>query len=103
MTFMVLEVATIQLKSGTGAEFEAAFHEVKHAVLSSPGLLSLRMTRGIESPHTYVLLIEWESVEAHEKNFRETDRFAIWRGGIGEFFAAPPHVEHFSDVEEALT
>ena len=45
-----------------------------------------------------MLLVEWDSVEAHEENFRRTDRFAQWRGAIGPFFARPPVVEHFRDV-----
>jgi len=97
---MVLEVALIDVQPGTAQQFEAAFHEVKHAVLSSPGLLSLRMTHGIENPDRFVLLIEWESVEAHIKGFRETDRYTVWRGGIGKYFANPPLVEHFADVED---
>jgi quinol monooxygenase YgiN len=56
------------------------------------------MTRGIESPSRFVLLVEWDSVAAHEDNFRGTDRFVDWRAAIGPFFAAPPHVEHVSDV-----
>jgi heme-degrading monooxygenase HmoA len=97
---MVLEVALIDVLPGTAEKFEAAFHEVKHAVLASPGLLSLRMTHGVENPDRFVLLIEWESVEAHDKGFRETDRFAVWRGGIGPYFANPPLVQHYVDVEE---
>jgi heme-degrading monooxygenase HmoA len=45
-----------------------------------------------------VLLVEWESVQAHQA-FRDSDRFAIWRGGIGQYFAQPPHVEHFINVD----
>ena len=56
------------------------------------------MTHGIESPSRFVLLVEWESVEAHEQNFRATDRFPRWRGALGPFFADPPHVEHFTDL-----
>ena len=56
------------------------------------------MTRGIESPSRFVLLVEWDSVEAHLDNFRGTDRFAQWRGAIGAYFAVPPLVEHFTDV-----
>ena len=62
------------------------------------GCRSLRMTRGIESPSRFVLLVEWDSVEAHEVNFRRTDRFVTWRAAIGPFFAHPPVVEHFSEV-----
>ena len=56
------------------------------------------MTHGIESSDRFVLLVEWDSVEAHEQNFRATERFGQWRGAIGPFFAAPPHVEHVADL-----
>jgi heme-degrading monooxygenase HmoA len=57
------------------------------------------MTRGIESPSRFVLLVEWDSVEAHEENFRATERFTTWRATLGPFFTAPPHVEHAQDLE----
>jgi heme-degrading monooxygenase HmoA len=57
----------------------------------------VRMTHGIETPTRFVLLAEWESLQAHQA-FRDSDRYPIWRGGIGRYFARPPHVEHFSDV-----
>jgi hypothetical protein len=38
-------------------------------------------------------------VAAHEENFRATERFVQWRGAIGQFFAAPPQVEHFDDID----
>jgi quinol monooxygenase YgiN len=59
------------------------------------------MTHGIESPDRFVLLVEWDSVEAHEQNFRATERFTAWRAEIGPFFAGPPRVEHFTDVDPA--
>jgi heme-degrading monooxygenase HmoA len=65
---------------------------------SSPGLRSVRMTRGVESPSAFTLLVEWDSIEAHEQGFRASERFPIWRGHIGPFFASPPEVEHFVDV-----
>ena len=56
------------------------------------------MTRGVETPDRFVLLVEWDSVEAHTVNFRQTDRFTEWRAAIGPWFAGPPRVEHFTDV-----
>jgi quinol monooxygenase YgiN len=56
------------------------------------------MTRGIESPSRFVLMVEWDSVEAHEQNFRATDRFTAWRAALGPHFAGPPRVEHFADL-----
>lgn len=95
---MVLEVAEIEVVPGREDEFAAAFHGVRDVLTSTPGCRSVRMTRGIESPSRFVLLVEWDSVAAHEDNFRGTDRFTAWRAAIGPHFAAPPQVEHFADL-----
>ena len=95
---MVLEVADIRVRAGAEADFIAAFEGVREVLATTPGCRSVRMTHGIESPDRFVLLVEWDSVEAHEQNFRASDRFAQWRGAIGPFFAGPPHVEHVADL-----
>src|SRR5262245_44063839 len=95
---MVLEVALINVISGQEDEFAAAYAKARGGLVSTPGCRTVRMTRGIESPQRFVLLVEWDSVEAHEQNFRATERFTAWRGLIGQYFAAPPVVEHFTDV-----
>jgi heme-degrading monooxygenase HmoA len=95
---MVLEVAQFDIRPGAEEAFEAGYRSVVGALRESAGLLSIRMTRGIETPTRFVLLAEWESVQAHQA-FRDSDRFAIWRGGIGEHFDQPPHVEHFTDLD----
>jgi heme-degrading monooxygenase HmoA len=95
---MVLEVALIDVQPGHEDDFAAAYLGVRDVVTSTPGCRSVRMTRGVESPSRFVLLVEWESVEAHENNFRATERFAKWRGAIGPHFANPPRVEHFTDL-----
>jgi heme-degrading monooxygenase HmoA len=96
---MVLEVAEIEVKPGEETAFTAAYRSARQLVASSPGLRSMRMTQGVESPTRFVLLIEWDSIEAHEQGFRETDRFPKWREAIGPFFAGPPRVEHYVDVD----
>ena len=94
---MVLEVALIDV---TDAEaFASAYAEVRGILAGTPGCRSVRMTRGVESAERFVLLVEWDSVEAHETSFRQTDRFVRWRAAIGPWFAGPPRVEHFTDVD----
>lgn len=95
---MVLEVAVIEVKPGEEDAFVAAYHRVRPEVAGTPGCLSVRMTRGVESTSRFVLLVEWSSVEAHEVGFRRTERFTRWRAGIGAHFAAPPQVEHYADI-----
>jgi heme-degrading monooxygenase HmoA len=95
---MVIEVADIQVSPGAEDAFTDAYRGVRDVLVSTPGCRSARMTRCIESPSRFVLLVEWDSVEAHEQNFRASDRFAKWRAAIGPFFAAPPHVEHVQEI-----
>ena len=95
---MVLEVALIDVVSGQEGEFAAAYAKGRELVATTPGCRSVRLTRGVESPSRFVLLIEWDSVEAHLDNFRASERFGAWRSLIGPHLAAPPVVEHFTDV-----
>ncbi|MCA2212306.1 antibiotic biosynthesis monooxygenase family protein [Jidongwangia harbinensis] len=95
---MILEVALIDVFPGREDAFAAAYQKAHPILAGTPGCQSVRMTRGIESPSRFVLLVEWDSVAAHQENFRETERFGEWRALIGPFFAKPPVVEHFTDV-----
>ncbi len=95
---MVLEVAQFDVQPGTETAFEAGYRSVVSVLRESAGLLSLRMTHGVETPTRFVLLAEWESLEAHQA-FRDSDRFTVWRSGIGPHLAQPPQVEHFTDLD----
>jgi heme-degrading monooxygenase HmoA len=98
---MVLEVATIEVRPGEEDAFAAAYRRARPEVTGTPGCQSVRLTRGVESPSRFVLLVEWDSVQAHTDNFRATDRFVRWREAIGPHLAAPPDVEHYTDVAAA--
>lgn len=94
----VLEVALIAITPGAEDDFQTAFGSVRHVLADTPGCRSVRMTRGLESPSQFTLLVEWDSVAAHVENFRESERYAEWRAALGPHFASPPVVEHFRDV-----
>lgn len=98
----MLEVATIKIRPGDEDAFAEAYRGARRELAASPGFRSARMTRGVESPSTFVLLVEWESVEAHEHGFRATDRFTRWRAAIGPYFAEPPFVQHFADIDPGM-
>jgi len=95
---MVLEVALVNVVPGQEDEFAAAYRTARTVLVDTEGCRSVRMTRGVESPSRFVLLVEWDSVEAHLDNFRATERFTTWRGHIGPYLDGAPVVEHFLDV-----
>ncbi len=94
---MVLEVALIDVKPGSESAFREAYGQARELIASLPGAGTMRMTQGVETPTRFVLLVEWDSVDAHQA-FRDSEGFGRWRALIGPHFAQPPHVEHFTDV-----
>ncbi|MDQ5856301.1 MAG: antibiotic biosynthesis monooxygenase [Actinomycetota bacterium] len=95
---MVLEIAEFTIRSGQEDEFAVAYRRAAHLLRDTPGCLSMRMTRGIESPSRFMLLVEWENLTDHTKGFRGTASFRAWREQLGPFFAEPPRVEHSLDI-----
>lgn len=100
---MILEVADIRIPAGQQAAFEAAIEQgVKTVIALARGYRSHRIEHGIESPERYLLMIEWETLENHTIDFRQSEAFAAWRAIVGPFFAQPPQVEHFERLERSI-
>ena len=95
---MVLERAHIRVTPGQEDEFERAFEQARLVISAAKGFRSLTLSRGVESPSLYLLLVEWETLEDHTVGFRESPAFGEWRGLLGRYFDGAPDVEHFVQV-----
>jgi heme-degrading monooxygenase HmoA len=95
---MILEAAVLQVRAGEEQAFEEAMRRAAPVIAGSPGYIGHQLHRCIETQGRYLLLVQWETLEAHTIGFRESPRFGEWRAIIGSFFAAPPHVEHYQSV-----
>ena len=91
----VLEHAILPVRPGAEADFEAAFETAAPLIASSPGFVSLRLERSLEHPSTYLLLVEWETLEAHTVGFRQGPDYARWSELLHHFYDPFPVVEHF--------
>jgi heme-degrading monooxygenase HmoA len=98
---MILEHAVLDIEAGSAREFEAAFAKAKSIIAGSPGFRSLRLERCLEQADHYVLLVEWDSVEAHEIGFRTSAAFEEWRTLLHHFYPDRPVVQHFERVLDA--
>ena len=93
---MILEVVDIRIQAGQQSAFEEAIQRgVKTVIAHAKGFKSYTVRHSIETPERYLLQIEWETLENHTVDIRESPAFAEWRAIVGPFFAAPPNVEHF--------
>ena len=94
---MILELADIRIHPGQQQAFETALARgVDEAIRHAKGFIGYRIEHGIDSPERYLLMIEWETLENHTIDFRNSPAFQEWRSIVGPFFASPPAVEHFS-------
>jgi heme-degrading monooxygenase HmoA len=98
---MVLERALITVTPGREEEFEQAFTTARAQLEGSPGFVHGTLSRGVESPSTYLLLVEWQTLEDHTEGFRGSPAFTEWRRLLGPFFADAPAVEHYTQVANA--
>ncbi len=95
---MILEVATLHVRSGREAEFEQNFLEAQKNIASMPGYLSHELQRCLEVKGQYVLLVRWTSVEAHEVGFRQSAEYGQWKKLLHHFYEPFPEVHHYEQV-----
>lgn len=95
----VTEHVVLPVIPGREVEFEAAFAEAKAIVAASPGFRGLSLSRGIETPNHYLMLIEWDSLDDHEVGFRGSAAYDQWRALLHHFYEPFPEVTHFAGIE----
>jgi len=95
---MILEIAQIDVKPGMEAEFESGVQKAAPAFKRSKGCHGMALQRSHEKPQRYRLFVQWATLENHTKDFRESAEFQEWRGLVSHCFAAPPEVEHVTEV-----
>jgi heme-degrading monooxygenase HmoA len=98
---MVVEHALLPVKADQEAAFERAFGEAKTIIAAMPGFRSLTLSRCIERPDTYLLLVEWDQLEDHTEGFRGSPEYQRWRELLHQFYEPFPTVEHFQHVDAA--
>lgn len=99
---MFLEIAQIEVKPGSEADFEAGVAKAAPLFRRAKGCRAMELQRSVEFPSRYRLVVTWETVENHMVDFRNSEDFQAWRGLVGAFFAAPPAVEHTHQVLKAF-
>jgi heme-degrading monooxygenase HmoA len=98
---MILEHALLPVAPGRETEFEAAFGKAKAIIAAMQGFGSLTLSRCIERPATYLLLVEWDRIEDHTEGFRGSPEYQQWRDLLHHFYDPFPEVEHYERVDSA--
>ena len=95
---MVVEHALLPVRPGAAADFEAAFAEARAVIAASPGFRRLSLSRCVERPDTYLLLVEGDRLEDHTEGFRGSAGYQRWRELLHGSYHPFPAVGHFRKV-----
>jgi heme-degrading monooxygenase HmoA len=95
---VILEVATLDVRAGDEAAFEESFRAASPIIASTPGYRSHELHRCLESRSKYLLLVQWETVEAHTVGFRGSPQYEQWKRLLHRYYDPFPTVEHFERV-----
>jgi heme-degrading monooxygenase HmoA len=95
---MITEHVELPVIPGREAEYEAAFATAKKLIAASPGFRGLTLSRCIERPNGYLLMVQWDSIDAHMTGFRGSPAYAEWRAALHHFYDPHPTVEHYETV-----
>lgn len=96
---MILEAVMLQVKVGMEAEYEEAFLGASNIISSMKGYISHDLQRCMEVEGKYLLLVQWESLEAHTVGFRQSNEYQQWKKQLHHFYDPFPTVEHFKKVQ----
>ena len=92
---MILEVAILDVIPGQENEFEAAFAQASLIISSMSGYISHQLQKCIEKQNRYILLVNWETLEAHTVGFRGSEQYQEWKRLLHHFYDPFATVEHY--------
>ncbi len=72
---MVTEFAQIEVKPGLEEAFIEGAAKSRPVFLAAEGCFGMGLQRSVEAPTKFLLMVQWESVDAHMVTFRESPAF----------------------------
>ena len=95
---MILEHAILNVRPGVSPAFLLALRQALPLIAATPGFIRLDVKPCLENPDRYLLLVEWQTLEAPTQGFRGSDRYQQWRTLLHHFYDPFPVVEHYGDA-----
>jgi heme-degrading monooxygenase HmoA len=96
---MILEHALLSIRPGLDSDFEQVLERAMPLIRSAPGCLRADVSRCVEAPSLYLLLVEWRQLGDHDPGFRQSPEYAEWRSLLHHFYDPFPTVQHFERLE----
>ena len=91
---MVYEIALLPVHKEQIEQFRRAFDEVAPLLKRAKGYEGHMLAQGIETPHTFNLIVRWRSLEDHTPGFEASEDHQVFMAALEEYFSEEPQVYH---------
>jgi quinol monooxygenase YgiN len=98
---MVVEYIRYTIPPERSDEFHAAYARAQEALAGSAHCLRWELSRGVEEPEHFMLRIEWDSLEGHERGFRTSPEFGSFFAAVRPFVANIEEMKHYEVTDIA--
>ena len=98
---MVIQLVRVSIRPEQRARWLALIRANAAQTRAEEGCESYQIGEDLETPHTFVVVERWASLEAQYSHFR-TPEFGELMGALGDIIAGPPEVS-IHEVASTLT
>lgn len=95
---MILEVAILKIKPHLNHKFEQAFEQAATIIAAVPGYIEHDLQKCLEVDNQYLLLVKWQTLEAHTIGFRQSEDYQTWKKLLHHFYDPFPTVQHYHQI-----
>jgi quinol monooxygenase YgiN len=95
---MVIEYVRYAIPADKADEFVAAYATAGEALRKSSHCLGFELSRCMEEPTSFILRIEWDSVEGHMEGFRKSPEFRAFFASVRPFVGQLEEMRHYNRI-----
>ncbi len=92
---MALEVIRYLIEGGKEKEFEADYVQAAKILDDSPYCEGYELSRSKKESNRYLLLINWQSMDAHLQGFRQSTEFGEFFRLVKPYYNMLEEMEHY--------
>ena len=92
---MVLEYIRYTVAAGQAEGFLTAYADAGAVLDKDEHCLGYEVSQGVEEPEHFIVRIQWDSVEGHERGFRSSPAFREFFRAVQPYFADIQEMKHY--------
>jgi len=95
---MIVEIALLTAKPGLRDQVREGLRAARPVIARAPGYVDSVFMEGVKEPDSFVLRIEWETLEAYTESFRQSELLSEWRSHFYHLLAHAPQVSPYQTI-----